>query len=326
MNFWPVGAIISGLIAFLMLNTLNLPTTVSWRYGFALGGVIALMVLFFRRKLPESPRWLVSRGRFAEAETIVSTMEKAAGMQGEIAPLSASGALRKPNVREAVGELLRRHPGRLALGCCLDLSEAFGFYGIFAILSIVVLKQVGYTDSEIPFFFVLGNVGALVGGVVMTIGFERLGRRLTVGTYYALAGASVGLLAIATNADSKIGTLLAFMVANAFATGAWTAFTELFPTHLRAAGVGISVGVGRIGAAFGTLYLPGIAVGLGVTASYLLIAGFWAVGLIAIVIWTVTGGVEAARQPLESVSATGTSRPHPSSAAPQADHQPTGIA
>jgi MFS family permease len=320
MNFWSVGAIASGVIAYLMLNTLSLPSAVSWRYGFALGGVLALVVLLFRRKVPESPRWLVAQGRFEEAEKIVARLERSAGVTAEAAQEPVP-AVAQPggSAREAVVALVRRHPGRLALGCLLDLSEAFGFYGIFAVLSIVVLKRLGYSDGEIPFFFILGNVGGLLGGIVMTLGFERIGRRGTVGLYYGAAAASIGVLAAATESGGKTATLLAFMLSCACATGAWTAayptFTELFPTHLRAAGVGISVGVGRIGAAFGTLYLPDIAERLGPTPSYLLIAAFWAVGLVAIVVWSLAGGVEAARQPLEVISPT----PHePGAAAPPA--------
>jgi MFS family permease len=306
MNFWPVGAIVSGLIAYTLLNVLALPNTTSWRYGFAIGGVLALIVLFFRRRLPESPRWLVSQGRVSEAEEIVARLERAAGID-DTAPVTSMAAQQSAQtLRQALSELFRRYPGRLALGCALDLSEAFGYYGIFAVLSIVVLKRIHYSDAEIPFFFILGNLGAVAGGIVMAVGFDRLGRRLTVGTYYALAGASVGLLALATSTGSKVWVLLAFMLSNAFATGAWVAayptFTELFPTHLRAAGVGLSVGVGRLGAAYGSLYLPSLATRLGATPSYLLIVGFWGLGLVAIVIWSARGGIEGARKPLDAVS------------------------
>jgi nitrate/nitrite transporter NarK len=109
--------------------------------------------------------------------------------------------------------------------------------------------------------------------------------------------------------------LLAFMVANGFATAAWTSayptFAELFPTDLQAAGVGTSVAVGRLGAAYGTLYLPNVATKLGPTASYLLIIGFWAIGVAAIIIWSLTGGVAAAGKPLSEVDTVPPADPVP---------------
>ncbi|MEV0238274.1 MFS transporter [Nonomuraea sp. NPDC050786] len=306
MNCWSLGAIASGLIAFLLLNTFALASAVSWRYGFALGGVLALLVLVFRRRLPESPRWLASQGRMEEAEEIVRRLTERAGIDPQASNSVDDHEPRAPGFGQAIRELIRRYPGRLALGCALDLSEAFGYYGIFALMSIVVLKQVHYTDAEIPFVFILGSIGSLIGGVCMTMMFDRLGRRWSVGLFYALAAASIGGLAAATSTGDRQWVLIAFMIANAVSTGAWTAayptFTELFPTHLRAAGIGTSVAVGRIGAAYGALYLPTLAAQIGATASYILIMAFWSFGSIAMIVWSVGGGVDGARKPLSALS------------------------
>lgn len=305
MQFWPAGAVVAGLVAYFALNTLALPNESSWRYIFGIGGAIALTVLLFRRRLPESPRWLVSQGRVQEAEAIVSRLEAAAGTDGEL--LAASKIQRStPSFGQALAELVQRYPGRLALGCLLDLAEAFGYYGIFALLSIVVLPKVAISQANIPFFYIVGNVGALGGGIAMTLVFDKLGRHRTVVLFYSLAAGGVALLAGATATGSAVLVTVAFVVSNGLATGAWTSayptFTELFPTHLRGAGVGTSVAVGRIGAICGVFLLPNLATRLGATASYMLVVVFWLVGVAAMVIYAARGGIDAAGRSLETVT------------------------
>ncbi|MGH9077095.1 MAG: MFS transporter, partial [Acidimicrobiales bacterium] len=211
-----------------------------------------------------------------------------------------------PSFGQALAELVRRYPGRLALGCLLDLAEAFGYYGIFALLSVVVLPKVSISQSAIPFFYIVGSVGALAGGLAMTAVFDRLGRRRTVTWCYGLAAAGVLLLAAATTTGSAAAVTVAYVCSSGLATAAWTSayptFTELFPTHLRGAGAGASVAVGRIGAICGTLVLPSLATSLGATASYSLVAVFWLVGVAAMVVYSARGGVEGAGQSLEALS------------------------
>ena len=303
MNFWPAGAILAALVAYVLLDTVALSAATSWRYMFVLGGLVAFVVLWFRRRIPESPRWLAARGRVEEALRILDDLESASGRL----PTNSTNRERPtPPLSQALRELGRHYPGRLALGAALDLAEAFGYYGLFALMSVVVLAQVHIGQAQIPFFYIVGNVGGLAGGLAMSSVFDRLGHQRTVALTYAASAVGVGLLAAATATGSGVWVTAAFVVVNACGTAAWTAayptFTELFPTHLRGAGVGFSVAVGRIGAIVGTLLLPSLATSLGATASYLLVVGCWLVGVAAIATYGRLGGVEPARRALELIA------------------------
>ncbi|MGH9353313.1 MAG: MFS transporter, partial [Terriglobia bacterium] len=130
MNFWPLGALAAAAITLYFINLL--PPSVGWRFAFGLGAVIALFTVWARRILPESPRWLLGRGRSAEALAVTRQIE---GGGSHFAVRSVVTEKTVTPVRgffSQVGLLLRKHPWRLALGSLLDFSEASGYYGIFA--------------------------------------------------------------------------------------------------------------------------------------------------------------------------------------------------
>src|SRR5258708_10367258 len=136
--------------------------------------------------MPESPRWRACGGRQHEAEASVSAVERRAGA-GSPPGIRAEG--HGPGVREALGELVRHYPGRLALGAVLDLAEAFGYYGLFALLSVVVLAQVHISQQAIPFFYIIGHLRALAGGVAMGGFFDKLGHPVTSRLLYLASAA-----------------------------------------------------------------------------------------------------------------------------------------
>jgi MFS family permease len=306
MNFWSLGAILAALVTLYLLN--NLPPEVGWRAAFGFGAVIALCTGLVRRYVPESPRWLLARGKLEDAQAVVANLEKGrfenfgASSAGFVA--SAASSQRRWSFWQQSQELIARYPGRTALGSLLDFSEAAGYYGLFAFLALFILPAVAVPSQFVPWFYLIGNLGALVGGIVAAVLLDKIGRKITVPSFYVLAALGVLLLAAATYTRDWRSVLIAFTLANLFATGSWISayptFSEIFPTHLRSTGIGVSVAVGRIGAFIAPLGLTVVANAAGMLAALVLLAAFWLIGAIAMVPWYFLG-VEGRGMALEAL-------------------------
>ncbi len=300
LNFWPVGSFVAALLAWLVLSAL--PADLGWRVVFALGGAIALSAAWFRRHLPESPRWLIEAGRREDARVIIGRI--AAGLTDATTLAPAPVVQRVRREVNGLRVLLRHYPGRLALGAVLDFAEASGYYGLFAFLPIVVLPALHLPPARLPLFYLAGSVGALIGGFAAASLLDRIGRGVTVaGFYMATALALIGFAAITGMGAGAI--MLGFALVNLLATGSWIAaypmFAELFPTSLRATGIGASVAVGRIGAALSP-FLVGYVGARSMPAALVMLAGFWALGAVAVLVWRRRGGIEARGLALEQLA------------------------
>jgi MFS family permease len=302
MNMWSVGGIVAGLVGILFVSALV--GAGGWRYALLIGAVSALYALWARRLIPESPRWLASQGRLEEANAIIEQISGIPRERAEYLPEEI-----QMNVRDQLRELWSKHRGRLLYGMALDFSEAAAYYGLFTFLSVFVLTSpsVNVPASAVPYYFVVANVGGLAGGAIVSWALDRIGRKPTVFWAYTAAAVSVLIVALAATSGSAALVLAAFTFAVLCATAAWVSayptFSELFPTHLRATGVGASVAVGRVGAIIGAVLLGEAASSFGLWSGFATLAGLWAIGAVAAAIWWLRG-IEARGVSLEVLART----------------------
>ncbi|MDM5200226.1 MFS transporter [Fictibacillus enclensis] len=250
---WFVGAVTAYLIGMLML-----PLGASaWRYMLLVGAVFALIVFFFRVTLPESPRWLASRGREKEAEEI---MLKITGqkviIKPDAAPKQKAGALFTKSLFK-----------RTFFVCGFWFCYAVAYYGI-SMYTPTILKP--FTNGSQMMVYtgsltvsVLGLLGAIVGLNLV----ERIGRRPLIITSFT--GLSIALIILALNPHPTMAFLvILFSLAVLFANmgGGILNFvypTELFPTSIRASASGLATGVSRIGSILGILVFPNLVAAWG---------------------------------------------------------------
>lgn len=232
------GLPVSSLMAWLLVPTFG------WRVMFILGGVGALIAWLLRQGLPESPRWLASVGRDAEAEAVVSSFEREAALDGPLPPLVESS---ESFAGLGVADLLRGPLlSRLIVGCISLMTVNTLIYGFIVWLPTFFVGQ-GETIARSTGFALIMALGGPIGSTMGAISTDKFGRRLTI----VGAAASAMLLCVAftfsTNLSltAVVGFLLTIPIYVLVAALFAVYVPELFPTQLRLRGVGICNAAGR---------------------------------------------------------------------------------
>ncbi len=290
--------VVAGFPATAILGYLIIPAW-GWRPMFIVAGVGSLIVWYLRKRLPESPRWLESQGRSAEAEALMQSIEKESAGGGALPPVvvpaavpqvSASDMLRPPLLqRMIVGSWVLITINTLIFGFVIFLPRFFLGQGL------TITNSLGYT--------VVLSIASLVGCAVGAWSSDAIGRR------WSIIGASVativfGYVYARFNAASdptivlSVGFVLivAIYVQTAILFGVYT--PELFPTEIRLRANGICNTLGRAA----TVASPFVVTAL--MANYKLPGVAWLmIGLVVIqivVVWA--WGVEPRNRGLEDVA------------------------
>jgi putative MFS transporter len=272
-----------GFVAAALLGYFIVPAYENgWRIVLVITAVPVVMLLWWRRSLPESPRWLESRGRANEAEAVLDRIEAVFAREGRVLPAPvpepALPAVSSGTLLSNFAALLAGRQARITtMTWIMWLSITFSYYSFFVwIPGLLVQNGMSITKS---FGYSLAMYCAQVPGYFTAAFFnERIGRQATIATYMLLGGVAALGLAFAKS-DAEImtaGLLLSFFMNGTYA-GVYAYTAEVFPTSIRTTGAGLASAIGRIGAIaapilVGYLYPNfGFAGGFGVTPSVLLI-------------------------------------------------------
>ncbi len=294
-TYW-LGTALGALGTLVLLDPDVLPPWLGWRVCFGLGATLGLVILFTRRHLPESPRWLLMHDRVAEADRVVLAIEDVIAREGHDLRPPAQNAVVKAHPdtswRRIFYVLLVEHRRRAILGLVLMIAQAFAYNGVFFSYALVLNEIYRVPADRIGLYLLPFAFGNLLGPFVLGPLFDRVGRRPMIAGTYIVTGILLTVTGWTFAHDLVSSTQLTalwccvFFVASAAASSAYLTVSELFPVELRGMAIAIfyAIGTGAGGVAAPTLFgsLVGTGSRTGILQGYLVGAGLMiAAGIVA---------------------------------------------
>jgi MFS family permease len=314
-SFW-LGAAAGSVSTLVILNPHIVPYQIGWRLGFGVGAVIGGGILYLRRFIPESPRWLLVHGRVQEAEEIVGGIERlvAASEHLKLSEAPAEFTLRlKARQRFGLGAfvrpLLTQYRSRAVLAFTLMVAQAFTYNAIFFTYALVLSRYYGEPADRTGLFMLPFAAGNFLGPLMLGHLFDTLGRRrMIAGTFTisAIILIATGWLFshdLLTTFSQTVWWTVMFFFASPAASSAYLTVSEIFPLEVRALAIAFFYSAGTAVGGIGAPWLFGHLIDTGSRAAlfdgYLLAAGLMIVAAIVEIFL----GVDAEGASLEEIAA-----------------------
>ncbi len=289
---WAIGATVAPVVGILCTQ---LAGDNAWRWMLASSAVFALVTLFLRLGTPESPRWLLSKGRVEEADKSIKAV---------YGPAYGVKDLGEPDTEVRTGFLTVLRPPyrrRTLFVSLFWMCQVIPLLSIYS-FSFDILKGVGISGNSAEVFLAALFV---VGGIPGLLLVDRIGRKnLLIYTF-----AAIGIIWCVAGFVPGLPLMVSFIAILAFAllSGASNFLeivypNELFPTQVRATAVGIGTAVSRIGAAIAAYLMP-FALDRGIS-TVLVVGGV--ISLVGLVVTLAWGEETAGRSLTESAGAPAT--------------------
>ena len=311
-SFW-IGAAGGALLSVWLLDPNVLDPDMGWRLAFGSGAVLGLVILFLRRFLPESPRWLMIHGRPREAEGVVEEIEArvAADTGQKLEPVTKTlelGDPHKTTMLSVAQTLLKHYRGRTTLGVVLMASQAFVYNAIFFTYALILTKFYNVPADKVGLYILPFAIGNFLGPLLLGSLFDTLGRRQMITATYAISGvllAVTGWMFNAGHLDATTQTAMwsvVFFFASAAASAAYLTVGECFPLEIRALTIALFYAFGTLFGGVGGPWLFGVLIAGGSSGEIMWGYMLGAVLMIAAALVTLKLGVAAEGKSLEEVA------------------------
>lgn len=257
--------------------------TFGWRVMYFIGALLAVVGILIRTQLPESPRWLISVGREAEADVVVSQMERFASKRVTLLDPVELKTMPGRSKGLPYGQLLR---SKLYLRriVTLLLVWLFSYITVYALAAglTTIMAGLKYPAPEAGLIVALGVLGFILCAICAYLFGEKLERKtwLILSAVLTIIGGVIIASAGSSFPVAVIGAIVTFFGFNLWIPMSYAWTTENFPTSARTSGFALVDGLGHIGAGFGILLIAPNIPTLGPLKSMLLISIFLVIAAI----------------------------------------------
>lgn len=312
-TYWG-GAAIGALASTFLLDTDRFGQNIGWRIAFLLGPILGLGIIYLRRHIPESPRWLLIHGHSEEAEKIVDGIEQEVRDAGKELPHHDESEARWFKAGEGLTPkqlayvFFKLYPTRTVLGATLMITQSFLYNAIFFTYALVLKNFYGLSSAEAALYFFPFAIGNLLGPLILGRFFDTVGRRRMIGGCYSISGVILGVSALLFLGDLLNPVThtafwsVAFFFASAGASAGYLTVSEIFPQEVRGQAISYFFAIAQVFGAIGPVFY-GWLIGDGKDRTpmfwgYIIATVIMLIGASVAVVW----GVDAEGKSLEEVA------------------------
>ncbi|HEU0208348.1 MAG TPA: MFS transporter [Candidatus Udaeobacter sp.] len=315
-SYW-IGAALGAAATLVLLDPRYVVVWLGWRLAFGVGATLGLVVVFLRRWIPESPRWLMIHGHNDEAERIVAAVErKIMTTQGSAishgrSDLFITRIRTRTHTRwqEIWSTIAHEHRQRSFLGLVLIATQAFFYNAIFFTYALVLMHFYSVSENKVGAYLLPFALGNVLGPLLLGALFDTIGRKSMITITFGLSGILLALTGwlfhtgLLTARTQTLAWTIIFFIASAAASSAYLTVSEIFPLEIRAIAIAIFYAIGTLAGGVGAPILFGWIIGTGsinaLFIGYLVAAALMIFGAV-VEAWI---GVPAERRSLEHIAA-----------------------